>query len=216
MLMLGGDTLGSRYVYHWCWFYSHNILLYRFVLKLQFLSVKDVVHQFERVYRRGGGAAGVRVTAERKLSILDKALKQNPECEELLRERCLLAESVLPADRVCCQCNRFLFKSDVVLTKLAIVPLLLLNLLQLTMQLKTWIAADAGNLVLWEALIMASQGSLSTCKVPQVKCLYQEALTNINSLKKGNNVSAKAVENKLIGKFHPSQTKTKKVQINLL
>lgn len=133
----------------------------------KYVEFQDVVHQFERVYRRGGGATGARVTAERKLSILDKALKENPLCEELLKERCLLAESVLPMDK-------------------------------LTVQLKTWIGTDPGNLVLWESLIMASQGSLSSCKVPMVKGLYQEALTNINGLRRGNSESAKSIEGKLI------------------
>lgn len=33
---------------------------------------QDVISQFEKTYRRGGGAASVRVRAERKLAILDK------------------------------------------------------------------------------------------------------------------------------------------------
>jgi hypothetical protein len=33
---------------------------------------QDVISQFENTYRRGGGAAGARVRAERKLAILDK------------------------------------------------------------------------------------------------------------------------------------------------
>lgn len=33
---------------------------------------QDVISQFEKTYRRGGGATGARVTAERKLAILDK------------------------------------------------------------------------------------------------------------------------------------------------
>ncbi|XP_034253787.1 nuclear exosome regulator NRDE2 [Thrips palmi] len=132
-----------------------------------YVKFQDVVHQFERVYRRGGGATGARVTAERKLSILDKALKENPMCEELLKERCQLAESVLPSDK-------------------------------LTSQLKSWIGKDPCNIILWEALIMASQGSLSTCKVPAVKSLYQEALSNINSQKRGNGDSAKTIEGKII------------------
>lgn len=133
----------------------------------KYVQFQDVVHQFERVYRRGGGATGARVTSERKLAILDKAIKENPLCEELLKERCQLAESVLPLDK-------------------------------LTSELKTKIGTDPGNLVLWEALIMASQGSLSSCKVPAVKSLYQEALTNIHSLRRGNTESAKTVEAKLI------------------
>lgn len=133
----------------------------------KYVQFQDVVHQFERVYRRGGGASGARVTSERKLAILDKALKENPKSEELLRERCQLAESVLPSDK-------------------------------LTQQLKTWIGTDPGNLALWESLIMASQGSLSACKVPAVKSLYQEAFTNIHSLKRGNTGSAETIEAKLI------------------
>ncbi|PSN30121.1 hypothetical protein C0J52_25478 [Blattella germanica] len=37
-------------------------------------DTKDTVWQFEKTYRRGGGARGARVTAERKLAILDKQL----------------------------------------------------------------------------------------------------------------------------------------------
>lgn len=33
---------------------------------------QDVISQFEKEYRRGGGATGARVRAERKLAILDK------------------------------------------------------------------------------------------------------------------------------------------------
>lgn len=74
--------------------------------------------------------------------------------------------------------------------------------MQLTSQLKTWIGTDPGNLVLWESLIMLSQGSLSTCRVPVVKSLYQEALKSINNIKRGNAESTKAVESKLISKIH--------------
>lgn len=79
--------------------YSSNLQC-GILLKVSLFHYQDVVHQFERVYRRGGGATGARVTAERKLSILDKALKENSMCEELLKERCQLAESVLPSDKV--------------------------------------------------------------------------------------------------------------------
>lgn len=49
---------------------------------------------------------------------------------------------------------------------------------------------------------MASQGSLSACKVPTVKSLYQEALTNINSQKRGNADTAKSIESKIIGEIY--------------
>ncbi|CAG2062781.1 unnamed protein product, partial [Timema podura] len=63
-------------------------------------NFKDTVSQFERTFRRGGGASGSRVAAERKLAILDKALSHNPESVPLLQERFVVADEVFPADQV--------------------------------------------------------------------------------------------------------------------
>jgi len=39
-------------------------------------------------------------TVEKKLSIVEKALESNPDCEELLQRRCRYAQIVLPDEKV--------------------------------------------------------------------------------------------------------------------
>lgn len=60
---------------------------------LEYVKFQDAIFQFEKTYRKGSIAKGLRVTAERKLAILDKALSQNPDCERLMRERLNIAVS---------------------------------------------------------------------------------------------------------------------------
>lgn len=72
-------------------------------LWLKYVQFQDAISQFEKEYRRGGGATGARVRAERKLAILDKALLHNPDSEVLLKERFAVAESIFPADVLSCQ-----------------------------------------------------------------------------------------------------------------
>lgn len=60
---------------------------------LDYVKFQDAIFQFEKTYRKGSIAKGLRVTAERKLSILDKALSHNPDCERLMRERLNIAVS---------------------------------------------------------------------------------------------------------------------------
>ncbi|XP_067013545.2 nuclear exosome regulator NRDE2 [Anabrus simplex] len=65
---------------------------------LKYVRFQDIMRQFECTYKRGGGAKSIRVTAERKLSILEKALEHNSGSEALLCEWFLVSESTLPAD----------------------------------------------------------------------------------------------------------------------
>jgi hypothetical protein len=73
----------------------HDIKLW-----LEYVKFQDTVYQFEKTYRKGSIAKGLRVLAERKLSILDKALTHNQNCEELLRERLNVAVNVYPSDEL--------------------------------------------------------------------------------------------------------------------
>ncbi|KAJ3665779.1 hypothetical protein Zmor_001254 [Zophobas morio] len=74
---------------------THDIKLW-----LEYVNFQDTVYQFEKTYRKGSIAKGLRVLAERKLSILDKALTYNQNCEELLRERLNVAVSIYPSDEL--------------------------------------------------------------------------------------------------------------------
>lgn len=67
---------------------------------LKYVDFQDTVHQFEKSYRKGSIAKAQRVQAERKISILDKALTHNPGCELLLRERLKVAVAAFPADEI--------------------------------------------------------------------------------------------------------------------
>lgn len=67
---------------------------------LEYVRFQDLVHQFEKTYRKGSIAKAQRVLAERKLAILDKALSHNPKCEVLHRERLSVAVRTFPADEL--------------------------------------------------------------------------------------------------------------------
>lgn len=69
-------------------------------LWLKYVRYQDAVFQFEKVYRKGSMAKGLRVTADRKLAILDKALSHNPDCELLMRERLNITANAYPADEL--------------------------------------------------------------------------------------------------------------------
>lgn len=69
-------------------------------LWLKYIEFQDSVFKFEKTFRKGSFAKGLRVTAERKLAILDKGLAHNPNCERLLRERMNIAFSVYPSDEL--------------------------------------------------------------------------------------------------------------------
>lgn len=79
---------------------------------LQYTQFQDTVFQFEKSYRKGSIAKGLRVTADRKLSILDKALQHNPDCERLLRERLNIAASVYPSDELQNQLEKLVEKDQ--------------------------------------------------------------------------------------------------------
>lgn len=68
---------------------------------------QDTMYQFEKVYRRNP-IGGERVTFERKLSILERAIQHNPASERLLAERLELAEQTQPADQLAEECVRAL------------------------------------------------------------------------------------------------------------
>ncbi|XP_023018350.2 nuclear exosome regulator NRDE2 [Leptinotarsa decemlineata] len=65
---------------------------------LDYIQFQNVVYQFEKTYRKGSIAKAQRVLAERKLSILDKAMSFNPESESLHRERLNIVVGTFPAD----------------------------------------------------------------------------------------------------------------------
>ncbi|ENN72623.1 hypothetical protein D910_02209 [Dendroctonus ponderosae] len=67
---------------------------------LKYVEFQDTVYQFEKSYRKGSIAKAQRVLAERKISILDKALTNNQGNEQLLRERLRVAVSAFPADEL--------------------------------------------------------------------------------------------------------------------
>lgn len=69
-------------------------------LWLKYIDFQDSIFKFEKTFRKGSFAKGLRVTAERKLAILDRALTHNPNCERLLRERMNIAFSVYPSDEL--------------------------------------------------------------------------------------------------------------------
>ena len=67
---------------------------------LEYIRFQDDVFQFEKSYRRGSMAKGQRVTAERKLAILQKAISHLPNNENLLREQLNIIVSVYPSDEL--------------------------------------------------------------------------------------------------------------------
>ncbi|GLV38006.1 uncharacterized protein CBL_07804 [Carabus blaptoides fortunei] len=79
-------------------------------LWLQYIKFQDNVWLFEKTYKKGSIAKGGRVTGERKLSILDKALAHNLDSEALSRERVLIAETVYPGDELSVYLRKFVDK----------------------------------------------------------------------------------------------------------
>lgn len=79
-------------------------------LWLKYVEFQDTIFKFEKTFRKGSFAKGLRVTAERKLAILDKALAQNPSCERLLRERMNIVFSVYPSDELQMQLKKIVEK----------------------------------------------------------------------------------------------------------
>lgn len=85
----------------------HDIKLW-----LEYVNFQDMVYQFEKTYRKGSVAKALRVLAERKLSILDKALVHNQNCEDLLRERLNVAVSIYPTDELQLQLKNLVEKEQ--------------------------------------------------------------------------------------------------------
>ncbi|RZB41006.1 NRDE2 -like [Asbolus verrucosus] len=85
----------------------HDIKLW-----LEYVNFQDTVYQFEKTYRKGSIAKGLRVLAERKHAILDKALTHNQNCEELHRERLNVAVSIYPADELQVQLKNLVDKEQ--------------------------------------------------------------------------------------------------------
>lgn len=67
---------------------------------LQYVKYQDKVYEFEKNFKKGSIAKGLRVTSERKLSILDKALSHNPNNELLSREKIIIAQTTYASDEV--------------------------------------------------------------------------------------------------------------------
>ncbi|CAG9772949.1 unnamed protein product [Ceutorhynchus assimilis] len=77
---------------------------------LKYVDFQNTVYEFEKSYKKGSIAKAQRVLAERKISILDKALIHNPGCEELLRKRLDVAVTAFPADELQTQLKKLLEK----------------------------------------------------------------------------------------------------------
>lgn len=82
---------------------------------LKYVRFQDDVFKFEKTYRKGSIAKGQRVTAERKLAILDRALQLNPNCDDLVRERLNIIVSVYPSDELQAQTRKLIEKEQVLL-----------------------------------------------------------------------------------------------------
>lgn len=83
-------------------FYNQHLAQYPCDIQkwIDYVQFQDTVYQFEKVYRKGSAAKAYRVLAERKISIIDKALTKNPDSELLHREKLKIAVSVFPADEL--------------------------------------------------------------------------------------------------------------------
>lgn len=79
---------------------------------LEFIDFQDVIFKFEKNYKKGSVAKGLRANAERKLSILEKALGHNPNSEALHRKRLQILVSVYPSDELQKQLSDLLNKDQ--------------------------------------------------------------------------------------------------------
>nr|XP_022910843.1 protein NRDE2 homolog [Onthophagus taurus]XP_022910844.1 protein NRDE2 homolog [Onthophagus taurus] len=67
---------------------------------IDYVQFQDTVYNFEKCNKKGSIAKGNRVTADRKLSILDKALTHLPNNEKLQRERLNVCVNAFPSDEL--------------------------------------------------------------------------------------------------------------------
>ncbi|XP_044761103.1 nuclear exosome regulator NRDE2 [Coccinella septempunctata] len=79
---------------------------------LEFIDYQDVIFKFEKNYKKGSVAKGLRANAERKLNILEKALSHNPYSEKLHRKRLQIMVGVYPADELQKQLSDLLSKDQ--------------------------------------------------------------------------------------------------------
>ncbi|XP_045469039.1 nuclear exosome regulator NRDE2 [Harmonia axyridis] len=79
---------------------------------LEFIDYQDIIFKFEKNYKKGSIAKGLRANAERKLNIIEKALSHNPNSEKLHRKRLQIMVSVYPADELQKQLGDLLSKDQ--------------------------------------------------------------------------------------------------------
>lgn len=84
----------------------HFCTTFSFIINFQRLF-QDTVYDFEKAYRKNP-VGGDKVTNERKLAILEKALSSNPASEQLLEEKLTICERIWPADQLANECTRAL------------------------------------------------------------------------------------------------------------
>lgn len=105
---------------------------------------------------------------ERKLDILDKALRENPSNEQLYKLYVQIVDRAYPSFEVSKILEKLLSKGKILLLKYC--KSYLNNLV---------LFVDSTNYTLWHAQIMASQGSMARCIVPDVLKLYEQCMKNM-------------------------------------
>lgn len=77
---------------------------------LEYVKFQDTVWIFEKTFKKGSHAKGIRTTADRKLAILEKALTHNPGNVVLLREKLKVYETTYPSDELGSQLKTYVEK----------------------------------------------------------------------------------------------------------
>lgn len=119
--------------------------------------------------------------AERKMEILNKALRDNPKNDRIYREYVDILEKTYPSFEV----SKFLenliqkgkrqtysslgFQINSKISYKCVCTLFLTNVY----------SVDPANYVLWNAQIYATQGSMARCIVPDVMSLYEKCMQNM-------------------------------------
>lgn len=151
---------------------------------------QDKVHKFEKQYKRA--KENSTAAAERKLSILDKALTHNPLSESLLFRKLDIVSHVCDLDKV----SRIYLMED---CRLNIDNLLTLWSFQVSEEIFSILRQDFGNLGLWNRYIKITQCVISRCTVPKVTSLYAKAMEKVNFMQKHGILTT---ELNLIGKLN--------------
>lgn len=83
-------------------YYNQELGRNRFNIELwlEYIKFQDSVREFENTYRKGSLVKSVKATAERKLSIVEKALVHNPGNIPLIRERLKICQTIYPTDEL--------------------------------------------------------------------------------------------------------------------